>query len=322
MKAAIRRKYGSPDLISIADITRPTPKSNEVLLKVHATTVNRTDCAILTASYLIMRLYLGLIRPRQIILGTDVAGEVVEIGEGVTEYKVGDRVFGFRDEGLGSQAEYVAISNERIFRIPEEITYAQAAASLEAAHCAYGFLQKIKLEDGQSVLVNGATGAIGSALLQMIRQHDIHITATCRVQHFDLVKQLGADQIYDYEQEDVMKKGGQYDYVFDAVGKRTFGSSQPVMKSKSAYISSELGLYGQNIFYALKTAKSTTKKVIFPLPEITSNSIPYIIDLLERGLFQPVIDRHYSLNQVRKAYAYVMSGQKVGNVVLAVSSDV
>ena len=309
MKVSIRRKYCSPNQIKIENIVRPVPKDREVLIKVYATTVNRTDCANLTAKPFIMRFVLGFFKPRKIILGTDFAGEVISIGENVKSYRIGDKVFGFIDTGSESQAEYTITTEENLFPIPENIDYNQAAASLEGANYAYTFIHKVNIQSGQSILINGATGGIGSALLQFVKQYDVRITATCNTKNIELIKFLGADKIYDYTKEDFTVTMDKYDFIFDAVGKSTFGKCKPLLKEKGIYISSELGPYSQNVFFPLLTSISN-KKVIFPTP--------YIINLLEKGKFKPVIDRKYLLEDISKAYEYVIAGKKTGNVLIKV----
>lgn len=316
MKAAIRRTYGFPDRISIENIEKPSPKENEALIKVYATTVNRTDCANLTAKPFIMRFVLGFFKPRKVILGTDFTGEVVSLGKNVKTLKIGDRVFGFKDTGLDSQAEYLTQEENDLYPIPENISFKQATASLEGAHYAYTFIHKVKIQPGHSILINGATGGIGSALLQFVRQYDVHITATCNTKNIELIKSLGADKIYDYLQEDFTDAQDEYDFIFDAVGKSTFGKCKPLLKAKGVYISSELGPYSQNLLYAITTPLIGGKKVIFPVPFSTKKTIPYITRLLREEKFKPVIDREYSIEQIKLAYEYVIRGEKTGNVVV------
>jgi NADPH:quinone reductase-like Zn-dependent oxidoreductase len=314
MKASIRRRYGSPDQIKIEDIEKPIPKDDEVLVKVHATTVNRTDCANLTAKPFLMRFVLGLFKPRKIILGTDFAGEVITIGKNIKTFNIGDKVFGFIDLGCESQAEYFTTTVEELFLIPAKLDYKEAAASLEGANYAYTFIHKVHIQSGQKILINGATGGIGSALLQFVRQYDVKITATCNTKNIELIQSLGADKIYDYTKEDFTDDNDKYDFIFDAVGKSTFRKCKPLLKEKGVYISSELGPYSQNIFYPLLTTRSS-KKVIFPLPYNKQKTIPYIRNLLEKGKFKPVIDREYPLEDISKAYEYVLTGEKTGNVI-------
>jgi NADPH:quinone reductase-like Zn-dependent oxidoreductase len=320
MKASIRRKYGSPNQIKIESIDKPIPKDNEVLIKVYATTVNRTDCANLTAKPFIMRFVLGLFKPRKTILGTDFAGKVESTGKNVKSFITGDKVFGFNDTGSESQAEYVTTTVENLFLIPEKIDYKQAAASLEGASYAYTFIHKVNIQSGQNILINGATGGIGSALLQFVRQYDVNITATCNTNNIQLIESLGADNIYDYTKKDFTKENDKYDFIFDAVGKSTFGKCLSLLKEKGVYISSELGPYSQNIFYPLLTS-ILSKKVIFPIPYSKQKTIPYICNLLEKGKFNPVIDREYALEDISKAYEYVIKGQKIGNVLIKIEES-
>lgn len=320
MKTSIRRKYGSPEQITIEQIERPIPKADEVLIRVYATTVNRTDCANLTAKPFIMRLFLGLFKPRKIVLGTDFAGEITAIGNKNPALKIGDRVFGFHDMGAQSQAEFLTASAKNVFPIPANVDFKHAAASLEGAHYAHSFVHKTNIQAGQHILINGATGGIGSALLQFVRQYDVKITATCATKNIQLLHALGADKVVDYTQEDFTKSVEKYDFVFDSVGKSTFGKCKPILKEKGIYISTELGPYAQNLFYPLWTI-FTRKKVIFPIPFSTHKTIPYISQLLEKGAFHPVIDREYPLEELADAYAYVLKGQKTGNVVMKIHAE-
>ena len=320
MKASIRKKYCLPNQIKVESIDKPIPNENEVLIKIYATTVNRTDCANLTAKPFIMRFVLGLFKPRKTILGTDFAGELISIGKNVKSFSIGDKVFGFNDTGSESQAEYVTTTVENLFPIPEKIDYKQAAASLEGASYAYSFIHKVNIQSGQNILINGATGGIGSALLQFVRQYDVNITATCNTNNIQLIESLGADNIYDYTKKDFTKENDKYDFIFDAVGKSTFGKCLSSLKEKGIYISSELGPYSQNIFYSLLTLV-LSKKVIFPTPYSTEKTIPYICNLLEKGKFNPVIDREYALEDISKAYEYVIKGQKIGNVLIDAHSS-
>jgi NADPH:quinone reductase-like Zn-dependent oxidoreductase len=317
MKAAIRRSYGSPKVISVEDIAQPIPKEDELLIRVHATTVNRTDCANLTAKPFIMRFLLGLLKPRKIILGTDFAGEIVGVGKDVTSFQVNERVFGFTDMGLESQAEYIVITpKDNLLTIPAPIDYQQAVSSLEGAHYAYTFIHKTSIQPGHRVLINGASGGIGSALLQFTKAFDVHVTATCDTKNVKLIHSLGADKIIDYTQEDFTQDDEKYDFIFDAVGKSTFGKCKPLLKKGGIYISSELGPYSQNIFFAIFPLFTGDKKVLFPIPYSLSKTLPYIKSMLESGKFKPVIDREYSIEAIADAYTYVISGQKTGNVVI------
>jgi NADPH:quinone reductase-like Zn-dependent oxidoreductase len=315
MKASIRQRYCLPHQITIEHVDKPIPEDNEVLTKVHATTVNRTDCANLTAKPFLMRFVLGFLKPRKAILGTDFAGEVISIGKNITAFSIGDKVFGFTDTGAESQAEYLKATSENLFLIPEGITYKEAAASLEGANYAYTFIHKVTIKAGQNILINGASGGIGSALLQFVRQYDVKITATCSTKNMELIHSLGADKIYDYTRDDFLDDQEKYDFIFDAVGKSTFGQCKSLLKEKGVYISSELGPYSQNIYYPLLTS-CLSKKVIFPIPYSKQKTIPYIMTALKEGKFKPVIDREYTLEDISQAYEYVIAGGKTGNVLI------
>ncbi|MFX0556057.1 NAD(P)-dependent alcohol dehydrogenase [Maribacter sp. CXY002] len=316
MKAAIRRSYGGPEMIVVESCEVPVPKDNEVLVKVHATTVNRTDCANLTAKPFIMTFIIGLLKPKKPVLGTDFAGEIIAVGKNVITYKPEDKVFGFTDTSSQSQATHLVTTQEHVFLIPKNCSFKQAAASLEGAHYAYTFLHKSTIKNGQSILINGVAGAIGSALLQFVRQYDVSITAVCNTKNIALVKSLGADKIYDFTKEDFTKDKRLYDFIFDAVGKSRFSKCKPLLKQNGVYISSELGPYAENIFYSLFTPLFNSKKVMFPIPYSTKKTIPFISNALENGIFRPVIDREYGLEEIAEAYTYVLAGKKTGNVII------
>jgi NADPH:quinone reductase-like Zn-dependent oxidoreductase len=318
MQAVTRSKYGPPELLRIKEVEKPTPNDKEVLIRVYATTVNRTDCSILWGKPFIMRFVTGLFKPASPIPGTDFAGRVEAIGKSVQSFKVGDRVWGFNDEGLASHAQYMAIKeNKAISIIPDNISYDQAAASPEGAHYAYNFISKVKLSRGQKVLVNGATGAIGSAAVQLLKYFGIDVTAVCNTANIDLVKSLGADRVIDYTTEDFTKDEQKYHFVFDAVGKSSFGKCKPLLLPVGIYVSSELGHGSENLYLPLITAIRGGKKVIFPVPVNVKRSILLINNLLEQGKFIPVIDRKYHFTNIAEAYKFVVTGQKTGNVVIS-----
>ena len=317
MKAAIRYQYCNPEDLQIANVPMPVAGDGEILVKVKATTVNRTDCGVLTGKPYIIRCFTGLKKPSRPVTGTDFAGIVVAKGINAGQFNIGDNVYGFLDEGLSSHAEYLAISVKKaILKMPGNITYEQAAASLEAAHYAYYFLNNLKLKAGDSVLINGGTGAIGNASLQFLKNLKVLVTVTCETNFIDVLKSQGADVVIDYTKDDFTKLNAQFDYVFDAVGKSSFGKCKPLLKAKGIYISSELGRYWQNPLLALLYPFMIGKKVKFPLPFSIHRSIKFINEMVENGKFKPLIDRRYRIDEIRKAYQYVLSGQKKGNVIL------
>ena len=328
MKAIVYTQYGSPDVLHIKEVQKPEPKENEILVRVRATSVNRTDCANLRAKPFIMRFTMGLFKPKKIIMGTEFAGDVVEVGDGVTSFGVGDKVFGFDDTVLSSYAEYLVIpANKGVSTMPKNSTYQQAGACIEGAHYAYNIINKVDLVKGDKVLVNGASGGIGSATVQLLKYYGADITAVCNTKNMELVKSLGAVRIIDYTKEDFTKDQEKYDYVFDSVGKSTFGKCKSLLKPGGVYISSELGPWSQNLLYSLISGIFGSlpgyagKKVRFPYPPNIKRSVLLVKKLVEEGKFKPVIDRSYPLEQVADAFRYVEKGQKTGNVSIIVRND-
>jgi NADPH:quinone reductase-like Zn-dependent oxidoreductase len=322
MKAISFTQYGSPDVLKLKEIRKPVPNNDEVLIKVYATTVNRTDCATVRAIPFFMRLATGLFKPKKQITGTEYAGVVEAVGHDVSSLKVGDRVFGFDDSGLGSHAQYITVGEGKAVIMPDNISFKQAAASSEGAHYAINFINKVELKEGQSVLVNGATGAIGSAAVQLLRNMGVYITAVCDTRNVDLVRSLGANRVIDYTKNDFTKDDGKYDFVFDAVGKSSFFKCISLLNEGGIYISSDLGFMAQNIFLPLITPIIKPilgyKKTIFPMPIDIRRSLTMIKDLIEQGKFTAVIDREFPLEQIVAAYKYVEKGHKTGNVVIIV----
>ena len=317
MKAIVSTKYGPPDVLELKEIEKPTPIDDEVLVKIHATTVNRTDCALLRAKPFISRFFTGLFKPNKPIPGTEFAGEIVAIGKNVSSFDLGDKVFGFDDKGFGSHAQYKTIAEDQAMaKIPKDLTYEEAAPSAEGAHYALNFINKVRLESGQKVMVNGATGAIGSAAVQILKFHGASVTATCRTKDIELVKSLGASKVIDYTKEDFTKDDQKYNFVFDTVGKSSFFKCRPLLQPGGVYISSELGYMSQNLFLPLITRIFGNKKVKFPLPTDTRGSVLFVGKLIDEGMFKAVIDRIYPFEDIVEAYKYVETGEKTGNVVI------
>lgn len=316
MKAAWRERYGAPGELAIKDLPVPVPGKNEILVRVMATTVNRTDCAVLTGKPFIMRFFTGFFKPKSAIPGTDFAGTIEAVGAQVKQFQVGEKIWGFDDQGIGSQAQYFVLPETKaISRIPGGVSFAEAAASAEAAHYAYNFFTKLKPAPGQRALVNGATGAIGSALVQFLKYSDLHVTAVCATPHIGKVRALGADQVIDYLREDFTTGSGGYDYVLDAVGKSTFAKCRRLLARGGKYLSSEPGPGGQNLFLPLLTLFAR-KKVIFPLPVDIPRSLAFVSDLLQKKKFRPLIDREYTIENIAQAYERAAAGEKIGNLVI------
>ncbi len=320
MRAVVNTIYGPPEIVKLMEVDKPVPKESEILVKVGATTVNRTDCGFRSAKYFISRLFSGLFRPKFNTLGTEFAGEIEAIGKKVTSFKTGDRVFGYNDKKCGAHAEYLAIEeNEAIAVIPRNVSFEQAAPITEGGHYALCDIRAAKVKSGQNVLVYGATGAIGSAAVQLLKYFGAKVTAVCDTKNMELVKSLGADVVIDYMKQDFTKTDQLFDFVFDSVGKSSFGQCKPLLNKKGIYISTEPGKNYENIFFALFTPVLGGKKVLFPIPTISKEDVILLKGLVESGQYGPVIDRKYSIEQIVEAYRYVESGQKVGNVVITLT---
>lgn len=321
MKAAIHTQYGPPDVVRIRDINKPVPAANEVLIRVHASTVNRTDCGFRSAEYFVSRFFSGLFKPKQQILGCEFSGTIESVGESVLTYQAGDRIFGYNDTHFGGHAEYlIRDEQDAMTLMPQNLDFEEAAALTEGAHYALCNIRAAKVEAGQNILVYGATGAIGSAAVQLLKYFDTEVTAVCNTDNVELVRSLGADRVIDYTCEDFTKTGLQYDFIFDAVGKSSFGACKKLLKENGVYISTELGKNGENIWMALYGLLSGGKRVLFPVPYIKKEDVIFLKVLAERGKFKPLIDRVYPLDEKIEAYQYVESRQKIGNVVLKINS--
>ena len=319
MKAVVYTKYGPPEVAKLMEVTKPFPKDNEVLIKVYSTTVNRTDSGFRSAEYFISRFWSGLLRPKHQILGCEFAGIIEDIGKSVTTFKKGDKVFGYNDKTCGGHGEYLTIAEtDAVTNMPDNLSFDEAAAITEGAHYALVDIRAAKIEPGQNVLVYGATGAIGSAAVQLLKHFGAKITAVCNTKNVELIKSLGADVVIDYQTQDFTKTETKFQFIFDAVGKSSFGQCKPLLTEKGIYISTELGKNGENIFFALTTPLWGGKKLLFPIPSITKQDVIFLKELVQKGEYKPVIDRHYKLDQIVDAYKYVESGQKTGNVVIKI----
>lgn len=317
MQAIFRNQYGSPDVLQLQTLPKPEPRADQLLVRVRASTVNRTDCGILRGRPFIIRFFTGLLRPTLATTGTDFAGIVEAVGPDVSGFRVGSRVFGFDDNGLSSHATYLLISEKKaLAEIPANCSFEQAAASLEGAHYAYNFISKVDLGPNHRVLINGASGAIGSAALQLVKARGSMVTAVCNTKNTARIKALGADRVIDYEKTDFTRDAARYHFVFDAVGKSSFDRCKRLLLPGGVYISSELGWMAQNVFLALVTPLFGAKKVIFPIPVDIPRSLQVITNAIAVGAFDALIDRTYPLEAAADAFRYVESGQKTGNVVL------
>lgn len=321
MKAAVYTRYGPPEVVRLTDVPTPVPKDQELLVKVYCSTVNRTDSGFRSAEYFVSRFWSGLFRPKYPILGCEFSGVIEGIGKGVRTFKVGDRIFGFNDQTFGGHGEYLIIAETAaIATMTPSMSFEEAAALTEGAHYALCNIRAAKVAAGQNVLVYGATGAIGSAAVQLLKSRGAHITAVCNTRNVELVKSLGADKVIDYQTQDFTQIKDRFSFIFDAVGKSSFRQCKPLLTPRGIYISTELGKNGENIFWALLTPLGWGKRLLFPLPAISKDDVIYLRDLFEKGEYRPVIDRFYSLEEIVEAYKYVETGQKTGNVILKMTA--
>jgi len=320
MRAIIYTEYGPPEVAKLMEVEKPTPKEKEVLIKIFATTVNRTDCGFRSAEYFIVRFFSGLLRPKNKTLGNEFAGQIEAIGKNVTSFKVGNKVFGYNDIKFGAHAEYMIMAeNEAITTMPKNLTYEEAAPITEGGHYALCNLRAAKIKSGQKILINGASGAIGSAAVQLAKYFGAEVTGVCDTKNVELIKSLGADAVIDYTKQDFTKTNQTFDIIFDAVGKSAFRQCKPILNKRGIYMSTELGKNSENIFLALTTPLLGGKKVLFPIPTITKEDVVFLKELVETGKYKPVIDRRYTLKQIVEAYKYVETGQKTGNVLITLT---
>jgi NADPH:quinone reductase-like Zn-dependent oxidoreductase len=317
MKAVVHDRYGSPDVLRLEEVERPVPKEDEVLVRVRATTVTRSDCGFRSGKPFFSRFFTGVRRPKRRILGTEFAGEVAEVGAGVSEFRVGDRVFGA--SVFGANAEFVCgRESGPIAHMPAGMSFEEAAAVSDGAILALNTMSPVTVGPGTKILVYGASGAIGTAGVQLAKHFGAEITAVCDTKHVELVRSLGADEVIDYTKEDFRKNGVQYDVILDAVGKHRFTRCKDSLKSGGAYLPTD-GY--ANFAMALWTARIGDKKVRVKLPpRYKKEHVLLLKQLLEASEYRAVIDRTYPLEDVVEATRYVETGQKTGNVVLVVDA--
>jgi NADPH:quinone reductase-like Zn-dependent oxidoreductase len=319
MKAVVHDKYGPPDVLRIEEVARPVPEPDEVLVRIYATTVTRTDCGWRTARPFFIRIFTGIARPKQKILGMEFAGEVEAAGASVTELAIGDPVFGVKS--FGANAEYVCVRESApIVHKPSALTFDEAAAVCDGACSARSCLRQAGVGQGRRIVVYGASGSIGSAGVQLAKELGAHVTAVCNTKNVEPVRSLGADVVVDYEHEDFTKRGEEYDLVFDAVGKYSFRRCRRVLDAGGTYMTTDLGFMWHAPFLALVTKWIGDKRVRLGVARYTKDDVLFLKGLLEAGKYRPVIDRRYTLDQVVDATRYVETGQKTGNVVLTVAS--
>ena len=319
MKAVVYTHYGPPEVLQIKEVEKPKPKKNEVLVRVHATTVNRTDTGFRDVEYFAVRVAGGFFKPRHQILGSEFSGVIESVGEEVKNFKSGDEVFGLKTYQFGAHAEYICVSeNGSIALKPNNFSFEEAAAVCDGLMLAINYIRNMDFSKSPKVLINGASGSIGSAAVQLAKYYGAQVTAVCGTKNLDLIKSLGADFVIDYMTTDFTLTDKQFDYVLDSVGKSSFGRCKKILKQGGVYFSSELGSYWQNVWLPLFNPLLGGKKVKFPIPTDNQKDIIFFKQLIEDGHYKAVIDRIYTFDQIIEATKYVETHQKTGNVVVRV----
>lgn len=330
MRAVVYERYGPPEVLRLAEVERPVPNADEVLIRVHATTMNRTDCAIRGGEDFITRAGYSFIttgsalkalrRPAQRILGTELAGEVEAVGAGVSQFVVGERVFGVNAGRFGAHAELMRMRESApLARMPANMTFAEAAAVCDGALLALGCLRRVGLRAGERILVYGASGSIGTAGVQLAKSMGAHVTAVCGTRNVEMARGLGADAALDYTREDFTKSGERYDVIFDAAGKHAFRRCRGALARGGRYIPTD---GWENVFWVVWTARVGDKRVMSDVPpHYRQQDVVLLKELIEAGKYRAVIDRRYALEDVVEAARYVETERKTGNVVLTVSGE-
>jgi NADPH:quinone reductase-like Zn-dependent oxidoreductase len=325
MKAIVCTKYGPPDVLQLKEVEKPTPKDNEVLVKIHATSVHIGDWRLRSFTVpplfrLPFRISVGFRGPRKKILGEELAGEIEAVGKDVNRFKEGDQVFGDTGAVLGAYAEYVCLPEKATLATkPAGMTYEEAAAGPVSTLAALYYLRRGGIQSGQKVLINGASGALGTAAVQLAKHFGAEVTAVCSTANLELVKSLGADKVIDYTKEDFTKNGETYDIIFVAVGKRPFSQCKGSLKQRGVFLLSVPTL--AILLQTLWTSMIGSKKAILGVPKSSIEDLVFLKELIEAGKIKPVIDRRYPLAQIAEAHRYVDTGRKKGNVVITVEHD-
>jgi NADPH:quinone reductase-like Zn-dependent oxidoreductase len=317
----VHDRYGPPEVLRLEEVEQPVPKDDEVLVKIHATTISRTDCAFRRAKpFVFYRFITGLRRPKRRILGSELAGEINAVGAAVRELVVGDQVFGSSGLGFGAHAEFICLPEGALLvPKPAGMSFEEAAAVCDGALKALDALRRAGVRQGQRVLVYGASGAIGTAGVQLAKYFGAEVTAVCNTKNLELMESLGADTVIDYTQQDFTTNDQTYDIIFDAVGKHSFKRCKGSLEPGGIYLATD---NLQNLILTVWTSRIGDKRALFPIPpRYTREDVLLIKQLIEAGRYRAVIDRSYRLEHVVEATSYVETEQKTGNVVLTVSQS-
>ncbi|MFZ2412451.1 MAG: NAD(P)-dependent alcohol dehydrogenase [Candidatus Methanoperedens sp.] len=329
MKAILHTKFGPPDELQLKEVEKPVPRENEVLIKIHATTVTTTDCNVRNFTFvpklflLPARLFVfGVFRPRINVLGIDLAGEIEAVGKDVKRFKKGDQVFGSPEPAFGAHAEYICIpENGSLTKKPVNTTWEEAASVPLAGNTALYFIRDLgNIQAGQKVLINGASGGIGTFAVQLAKYYGAEVTGVCSTTNLEMVKSLGADKVIDYTKEDFTKNGETYDVIFDVVGKTSFSRCKSLLKKNGVYLVNLIEL--PELIQILWTSMiGNSKKVKGGMAVARVEDLFFLKELMEAGKLKPIIDRCYPLEQTAEAFRYVEKGHKKGNVVITVAHN-
>ena len=325
MKAIVYERYGPPEVLELKEVAKPTPKDNEVLIKTHATTVTSADWRVRSLNVpagfgLIMRLVFGVSKPRQPILGSELAGVIESVGKDVSKFKVGDQVFAFSDASLGCHAEYKCMPQDgAVVLKPPSLSYDEAAALSFGGTTALDFLRRGKLQSGEKALVNGASGGVGTAAVQLAKHFGADVTGVCSTANMELVRSLGAGQVIDYTKEDFTQNGETYDVIVDTVGTAPYSRSKDSLKAGGRLLMILAGL--PDMLQIPWVSMTSSKKVIAGPVAVRAEDLRFLAGLAQAGEFKPVIDRRYPFEQVAEAHRYVDTGRKKGNVVITLEHD-
>lgn len=325
MKAVVYERYGPPEVLQLKEVEKPTPKNNEVLIKTYATTVTSGDWRVRSLNVpagfgFIMRLVFGISKPKQPILGSELAGVIESVGKDVRKFKVGDQVFAFSDASMGCHAEYKCMPQDgAVVLKPPSLSYGEAAALSFGGTTALNFLRRGRLQNGERVLINGASGGVGTAAIQLAKHFGADVTGVCSTANMELVKSLGASHVIDYTQEDFTQNGETYDVIVDTVGTAPFSRSKAALRKGGRLLMVMAGL--PDMLQAPWVSMASSKKVIAGPVTVRVEDLRFLAGLAETGEFKPVIDRRYPFEQIAEAHRYVDTGRKKGNVVITLEHD-